>query len=389
MKKAAKWIALAIAVLALLLGLLPVCKRLRRDWKQHQENKAALRGQWEYCLKVSEWMDEQMLWAFDYAGAYARDNTWENLLKARAACSAAKLAFQQVELQGTELAQEQYLELMKKDIEAGVVLVQYDQLETELWQNLVTLTCLETLLTEDVFLSPTALKLSDWVENCRQTVVLESQYLGLATNYLLLQLGERQWGDIPDQFPIIGSCCGSWSNDSEQLQTNCADTLDALAKQPDGEITYSGISEFTLSLVEEAGELTAYLQPISDVPGYFPAPAWLWKDTMYCYLVSDPDTQESRLLHSCEELTQAPEICYIRCGTVSLEEVKAYEQLLDDRDVPFYGTWNEEEGTYQILALTGECNMMVEWSQDETILYLKSPIACLIPGLYFAAMQGE
>lgn len=389
MKKAAKWIAPAVAVLALLLALLPVCKRLQRDWKQHQENKAALRGQWEYCLKVSDWMDEQMLWAFDYAGAYARDNTWDNLLKARAACSAAKLAFQQVELLGTELAQEQYLELMKKDIEAEVVLIQYDQLETERQQNLVTLTCLEALLTEDVFLSPTAQKLSDWVENCRQTVVLESQYLGLATNYLLLQLGERQWGDIPDQFPVIGSCCGSWSNDSEQLQTDCADTLDALAKQPDGQVTYSGISAFTLSLIEESRELTAYLQPISDVPGYFPAPGWLSEDTVYCYLVSDSDAQGSRLLQACEELTQTPEICYILCGAVSLEEVEAYEQLLNDLDFPSYGTWNEEEETYQILALTGECTMLVEWSRDRTILYLKSPIACLMPELYLAAMQGK
>lgn len=389
MKKWIKWIALLLAIILL---SLPLFFKLRSDRELLQENKAALREQWAFCLKFSDWTCSKMLWAFGYAEAYAEENSWDHLLKARAACSAAKLSLEQVQLEGPELTQEQYLLLMKRGIEAEVVLNQFDQLETVRQQNLTTLRCLEALLTEDVYLAPTAKKLSDWVENCTRTLELESQYLCLATNYLYLQMGDRQWGELPEQYPVLFSSCGSWSRDSEQLQTDCGLVLDAIGERLSGSAMYTGISKYTLTLVQEAQqaqELSEHLQPISGVPAYFPEPSWLWEDVSYSYLFLDPDTQEKRMPKTGEALTQAPEACYIQYEGVSLEQVQDYEQLLNALNIVNLGQWDEEDQTYSIIAKIGESIMMAEWSQEKTLLYLKNPIACLMPILYYEAMLTQ
>ena len=282
MKKSIKWIALILAVVLL---FLPLLSRLQSDREQLREDKATLREQWAYCLRVSDWIYEKMLWAFGYADAYAKENTWDNLLKARAACGAAKLSLERVELQEPELTQEQYLLLMEQGIEAEAVLSQFDQLEVARQQNLITLTCLEALLMEDVYLAPTAKKLSDWVETCTQTLKLECQYLCLTTNYLFLQMGDQQWGKVPEQYSVIFSSCGSWSNDSEQLQAEGASILDEIEAQLDGSVMYVGFSEYSLTLVQEAQALSEHLQLISGVPAYFPQPSWSWENARYSYLI--------------------------------------------------------------------------------------------------------
>ena len=389
MKKSVKWIALLLAVVLL---SLPFLLRLQSDRKQLQENETALREQWAYCLKASDWIYGKMLWAFQYTDAYTKENTWDNLLKARAACSAAKLSLEQVEFQGPELTQEQYLLLMRQGIEAEAVLSQFDQLEMERQQNLYTLTCLEALLLEDVYLAPTAQKLSAWIENCTRTLGLESQYLRLTTNYLFLQMGDRQWGEVPEQYPVIFSSCGSWSKDPEQLQADCAIVVDAFEELLNGSTMYVGISEYGLTLVQQALEgkdISPHLQSISGVPAYFPDPGWSWDDASYSHLFLDPDTQEMRMPQPGEALTQAPEVCYIQCQGVSLEQVQEYEQLLNALDIESFGDWDEEDQSYSILAKSGESLMMVKWSQEETVLYLKKPIACLMPLLYYEAMQTQ
>ena len=58
-------------------------------------------------------------------------------------------------------------------------------------------------------------------------------------------------------------------------------------------------------------------------------------------------------------------------------------------DIESFGDWDEEDQSYSIIAKSGESLMMVKWSQEETVLYLKSPIACLMPRLYYDAMQTQ
>ena len=90
-----------------------------------------------------------------------------------------------------------------------------------------------------------------------------------------------------------------------------------------------------------------------------------------------------------EALTQAPEACCIQYEGVSLEQVQEYEQLLKALNIVNLGQWDEEDQTYSIIAKIGESIMMAEWSQEKTLLYLKNPIACLMPILYYDAMLTQ
>ena len=58
-------------------------------------------------------------------------------------------------------------------------------------------------------------------------------------------------------------------------------------------------------------------------------------------------------------------------------------------DPATYSIWNEAKDTWQLLANSGISTMMIEWTEDETLLYLTEPIGCLIPELYLYAMTME
>ena len=106
-------------------------------------------------------------------------------------------------------------------------------------------------------------------------------------------------------------------------------------------------------------------------------------------LVTDPATQEKQLVVSDAQLDSVPSACYISCGAIAQEEVVAYGEYLKQWGIEIYGTWNETQDTYQLLANSGNSAMMVEWTEEETLLYLAEPVGCLIPELYLYAMTAE
>jgi hypothetical protein len=121
------------------------------------------------------------------------------------------------------------------------------------------------------------------------------------------------------------------------------------------------------------------------VPGYFPVPAWL-PDVLQLYLVTDPATQEKNLVQAGEVLDSIPSACYISCGAIPVENVEAYKEHLTLWGIATYGEWNESQDAYQMLAQSGDSLMMVEWTAEDTLLYLNEPVGCLIPELYLYAM---
>ena len=68
------------------------------------------------------------------------------------------------------------------------------------------------------------------------------------------------------------------------------------------------------------------------------------------------------------------------------EDVTAYGEYLQQWGIETYDKWNEAKDTWQLLANSGSSTMMIEWTEDETLLYLTEPVGCLIPELYLYAM---
>lgn len=387
MKKPTKRIVSLLCALLMLAALLSGCG------SNTEEEQALLQEQWAACLETYDQAYAYMLWAFDYAEQFAGDNSWESLQKARAACSSALLALEQLEFPEEKLTMEQYQTLMEDGIEAEVVSQELVSLETEITYQLNTMTNLLYLLRDDVYLTASARTIPDWVAAQRESIRLSGSYLCLTTNYLLLQMKDRTlWDEMGERFPVVGACCGSWNAKKDALQLEADSVLDKLETLLTDAAEMLAVSEYTLMIVQEAvdtgdyANLAAELNVMADIPACFPLPSWLPQETMWYYLVTEDGTEEKRLVQAGEELTQVPSACYIRCDGITMENMESYEQQLSYWAVEHLAE-QTEDGAYQIFAVIGDCALLIEWEEDAATVYLSEPVGCLMPELYLAALQ--
>lgn len=384
---------LITAAILLTLGTLIGCSSAARQTPL-QEEKAALQSDWEACLEISESRFRQLLWVYDSVEAYARDNSWDSLLKARAACAAAMGSLQQLSPRELTMSQEQYQELIGAGIEADVVAMECENLSAGITQTIHTLTMLETILQDDIYFTESVEILADRVRVGRQIVQDECSYLCLTTNYLLLQMQEDGlWEEMESRYPIIGACQDPWYSDPEPIMSACGAVLEDLQAQQTRLSEFLGVSDYTLKLVEEAAatgdvsRLAKQMNHVAGVPAYFPLPGWIAENPAQClYLIPDAQTQELRPADSPEDLSQAPSACYLLCGGIHREAVEGYGERLKSWGLEPYAHWDAEAEAYRLRVTSGESQLLVEWTQDETTLCLTSPVACLIPELYLLAM---
>lgn len=391
-----KRLLLMAAAILLTLGMLDGCASESRQ-TSFQEEKAALQSDWETCLEISESRFGQLLWVYDYVEAYAMDNSWDSLLKARAACAAAMGSLQQLSPRELTMSQEQYQALIGAGIEADVVAMECENLSAGITQTIHTLTMLETILQDDIYFTESVEILADRVRVGRQIVQDECSYLCLTTNYLLLQMQEDGlWEEMESRYPIIAACRDPWYSGAEPIMSACDAVLGDLQAQQTRLSEFLGVSDYTLKLVEEAAatgdvsRLAKQMNHMDGVPAYLPLPGWIAENPAQClYLITDTQTQEPRLAEPLEALSQAPSACYLLCSGIDREAVEDYGQRLKSWGLEPYADWDEEAETHQLYVTSGESQMLVEWTQDETTIFLTSPVACLIPELYLLAMRSS
>lgn len=347
-------------------------------------------------MEVNEHLYSGIFRSLDYTDDFVEKASWDSLLKARASASAALVSIRQLELPAFDLASEEMDLLEEADIEANAVQREFEALEgvRRSKENTAALLCYT--LEDDVFLKASVEDaIPAMAEFYRDSFMLEYRYMCLLVNYMLIQMDkEDTWQMWTDQLPYMAACADTWyekTADVERATDRVLDELQALQTQMG---SFLGVSEFALEIVQEAvetGDMNALQREINAIdgaPGYFPIPSWL-PDVVNLYLVTDPDTQEKRLVKSGEELNSIPSACYISCGVISQEDVIAYGEHLKQCGVETYGTWNESKDTWNLLAKSGSSTMMIEWKENETLLYLTEPVGCLIPELYLNAMAME
>lgn len=391
LRAAAIWAVILLTVAALVLAVFRL-----PDWRRNRENKTALSAHWEEVLRINEETCRTMLWAFDYAEIFTEDNSWESLLKARAACTAAMVHLQQLPLPEFTLTEEQYNALADAGIEVDVVEVEYENLPNSLSQHLVTLGNLNNMLTDDLYLKANADKLPDWIASSRETVGIMNAYLCITTNYLQVQMGQKDiWKGLPEKYPHLSASMGEWRGSTEQLMADCDAVLDRLEAQADSAVEYVGISDYTLKVVQETVEsgnlerLAAQIHEPEGVPVYYPVPQWIGVDILRFYLVKDSETAELRMVSAGEEIQTVPTACCIFCEGVSREAVDAYAQTLEQWNLAPYCTWDEETQKQQVFVPGESGNLLVEWTQEGTVVNLTEPVGCLLPELYLMAMNVE
>lgn len=347
-------------------------------------------------MEVNEQLYSGIFRSLDYTDDFVDTSNWDSLLKARASASAALVSIRQLELPVFDLTSEEMDLLEEADIEGNDVQREFEALEGVRInkENTAALFCYT--LEDDVFMKASVEDaLPAMADFYRDYFILEYRYMCLFANYVLIQLeAEDTWHMWTARLPYMAACADDWyekTADVEKATDSVLDEMQALQTQMG---SFLGISEFTLEIVQEAletGDMNALqreINAIDGVPGYFPIPTWL-PDVVNLYLVSDSDTQEKRLVKAGEELNSVPSACYISCGAIMQEDVTAYEAYLQQWGIETYATWNEERNTWQLLANSGSSTMMIEWTEDETLLYLTEPVGCLIPELYLYAMTIE
>lgn len=388
----AKGKRLLVTAIVLILGTLTACAPKSRQTSL-QEEKVALRADWEACLEVSEIRFGQLHWAYDYIEVYAQDNSWDSLLKARAACAAAIQSLRQLSPQEMTMSQEQYQALIEAGIEADVAAMECENLSAGITQSIDTLNMLETILQDDIYFTESVEILTDRVSVGRQIVRDECGYLCLTTNYLLLQMQEEGlWEEMEIRYPTIAACRDRWYSETEPIMSACGAVLEDLQSQQIWLSEFLGVSDYTLKIVEDAAasgdvsRLAKQMNHVTGVPAYIPFPSSFAESPVQCfYLTVDAQTGQQQLADSPEALSQVPSACYLLFGGIDLEAVDRYRQRLE-----FWGLntdWDEE--ACRLRVTSGESQMLLEWTQSETTICLTNPVACLIPELYLQAMLPQ
>lgn len=361
-----------------------------------RQAKSKLLAEWYELLEVHEAVYSGMFRVLKYMEIYGQDNTWDSLLKARASASAFLVAVRQMELPTLDLTERQITLLAESGVEINNIQREFESLASGLESRNNTAALFCYTLEDDVFMRASV---EDAIPSMaafyQDYFTKEYRRLSHFTNYWLLQMDSGDtWQLWMEQLPCMADCADIWyetQKDVERADGQLLSEMEALQSQMG---SFLGISDYTLEIGQETvdtGEMDTLrreLNRITGVPGYFLIPRWL-PNIANLYLITDPDTNEKRLVKSGEELDEAPSACYISCGVVPLEEVEAYVEQLKLLGVETYGTWNESKDTWQMLAKSGSSTMMIEWTEDKTLLYLTEPVGCLIPELYLYAMTME
>lgn len=404
---------LICVILALILTTLPACEQTKPEPGTQpmvtetqltpaetnpsvsREDKEALLKSWEAALKVQESLCRYIGWTLDYLDVFTADNSWDSLLKARAACLSTELAFQNSPLPEYTLTDAQYKALQDGGIDAEMVKTEYLGMAELVRSDLYTLNLLDMMLHEDVFYTAIASELHTWSETHRALMASTAEYYCYTTNYLLLQLDMPEvWEQMPEKYPNLFSHATEWMTDEDEIMATaslCLNHYEACFMDMND---FLGHSEYVLDLVKEALEnadlenLQKEIHTVEGVPCYIPAADWLLVDEKHYYLLTDPNTQKKVKVQCGQEIESAPTAFYAECAGISLEEVQAYAEQLAYWGLSVNAGWATEGEVYQVFVIEADTMLLVEWTAESTIFYMSGSLGCLTTELRMYAQFG-
>lgn len=280
MKLTHKFLAV-ILIIALLASLLLMPKIHRNT-----QNTEALYQQLSQCLFYYDSLYESILWSLDYAQEYTTKTDWAALSRARAACTAAKVAIMEEPLLDNTVSMEQYLELLHNNVESDLVYSLWEDIQEEATQFLQIMHSLESFVYEQIHFYEMTPRLETWISDCRAYIQAHCKYLTLITNYLLLQMDmESRWATLSEQMPTIYSFSQDLSTDKTLITEQYAKAHEEYnacylrMEDLDSICSYSKRLESIATSISHrpsvSDVMAPYMWQIPDIPAYFPMPEWL------------------------------------------------------------------------------------------------------------------
>ena len=278
MKKRNALLSVVLLVIVLT-SILAGCAE-KTDSPEFSGAKDAFLEQWFGLLQANEQIYSGIFHTLESTADFSQNGNWENLLKARAAASAALVEIRRMELPAMELTQEQIRLLVDGGVEVNAAQREFEALEGVRSDRDATALLLVSTLENDVFLTASTQEaIPAMTEFYQAYLALECRYLCQFTNYLLLQTDSADlWSGWQEQLPCMAACADVWYDDTDDVQNATDQLLDEMEALQSSMGSFLGVSEYTLEIVQEAVDsgdpetLRREVNEIPGVPGYFPVP---------------------------------------------------------------------------------------------------------------------
>lgn len=370
------------------------------------------------CLEYYDTLISRTLWALDYVDDFVRHNSWESLLKARAACAAAAESYLPDELPLPGLPEDDFRLLLEDCLAYELALTEdaEDYIDTAALAyersyyhysdyDVFSMGLFIQLLECDVYRSATLPILENASRECRASLERLSRELCARTNSLLYALGDqRLWYELPSSFPNVAEGMGRWVSDPLQL----ADAENTLYseyyiyqdKQIDlvnlWSIASSERQKFMADLEDgRTDEAATYLNHIFGAPDCVPAPPWLWErllpgSTMLYDQVLDMYDYEGELsflpiyydgnnrYHTGQLIHAAPEGLVFSVVGVEYDEILAYEKTLERLGYEVVEKEHLLDWEYCRRVSRGDFLMEISWSEYGCVIDISSS-CCFVP----------
>lgn len=321
---------------------------------------------WCAGLQAANDLYGNMLWALDYVDAWTENQTWDNLITARAACILLAAYINDYEFPSLTLTDEEMAELSRSGV-ATEVLIDYYRVSynsSEMYMNFRSniFCCLEA---DAVFAAEleNVGELADWI---RRSLESECEYLSLATNYLLMGMvgdatdGEALWSDFQSKYPIIFLQDTAWQTDAGQMEAVSADIaleIDALLEEKNA-LLLKHIADGENTIMDYNDGTPRATIEIEGCPDMLPVP--LWHDPLDAKYASFSYGEDKTVVaHVCGEQLSADDCNIIyQHEDVSLAQVEEYMTMLEPYALAMAGEEN------QWTVLMEDYSVSVSWSEN-------------------------
>lgn len=341
----------------------------------------------EEYLHVYDTMEHINLWAMQWIDAYYAEPSFDSLLRADAAASAALRALNYLTPPEGTVQADDAMALFAEG--ADVVWIgdwenSFSQSQNHYIAKFTT--AQEHLLYDAVYLPfhDTLIEIktgqADYERHSRLSVTN-------SLNYLLLQLGrpEETWNEYTEEYPFLFADKMPWCADEDLLTQAEEENLNALEDFNIYMDRWDSLLEFDIQQVEATFNdsidtpLEEILAPKDALDRVYPQPDWYCASDFSYYAFSWIDDKNMKIAGVFDDLTQTPDCFTLKMPKVTKAELQDYADTLGEYGftVQVLSNTNDE---FLCQAGYGSCPMTLNWKAEEggSLIFLHGA-GCMIP----------
>ena len=314
-------------------------------------------------MDVQEQINAQRDALYQSVGDCLAQGDYPSLVRARLACSDARLGLASLTVPELTLDDDTLLGLIRMGVETVLVEDKQRAMRQTLSSGPADVNMLETFLYRGVFWEDELEDCGNWTALLRDELALQCEFDRLCLNALLAPLKDapavaRFWEDLPERWPLTGNSA-EWIDDEATLNARGAEVLDALAELHSEASRYAGMGAHH---VDE----NADSEPTHAVPGMppsLPLPDF-WDGAEYKALYASEESGENGL----------PETLIWHIAGVP---EAAFLQYVSDLTAIGFAQYKPPEGSaadgWKVYLVWADAPVILTWSADGAVLIACDP----------------